>query len=341
MKKNDYRVSVNITVMVLLVLGIVLLTASGISAAPLRIGIAQIVAHPALDDCRDGFIAGMEKAGYVTGSDVVYDLQDAQGEMSNAIAIAQKYKDDKADLIVAIATPIAQAAAQVTSDIPIIIGAITDPIEANIAKSWESSGNNVTGMSDAAPNKTQIELIRRFLPEAKRVGTIYNAGEANSVVQIEEARKVCKELGLELAEVTASNSNEVITAAQSLAGRCDVFYIVTDNVAVSALSSIIKVSLDEKIPVVVADPPSVLNGALTSYGIDYYSLGERCAQKAIEVLDGKSPSEVPIGKLEQSEDLTFIINMDNANELDLSIPQDLLKEADSIVLAGTVWNRDK
>ena len=339
MMKNNSSTLMRVIVSLIFVIFLLLAVNSSVSAAPLKIGIAQIVAHPALDACRDGFMAGMEKAGFVSGVDVIYDLQDAQGEISNAIAIAQKFKDDKVDLIMAIATPIVQAAAQVTSEIPIIMGAITDPVAANVAKSWENSGNNITGMADAAPNKTQLELIPRFFPQAKRVGTIYNAGEVNSVVQVELSREICHELGMELVEATASNSNEVLLAAQSLAGRVDVLYIVTDNVAVSAFSSIVKVSLEEKIPIIVADPTMVAEGALASFGIDYFTLGEKSAEKAVEVLQGKLPTDIPIGKLEKPEDLTFIINIDNAEQVNLSIPKELLAEADSIVLAGIVWER--
>ncbi len=318
-----------------------LLMSGTVCAAPLKIGISQIVEHPALDNCRDGFVAGMEEAGYLAGEDVIYDFQNAQGEFSNAISIAQKFKDDNVDIIVAISTPIAQAAAQVTSEIPIIIGAITDPVAANIAERWESSGNNITGMSDAAPNEAQLKLIPRFFPEATRVGTIYNAGEANSVVQVELSREICQELGLELVEVTASNSSEVLMAAQSLAGRIDMFYIVTDNVAVSAFSSIVKVSLEEKIPIIVADPTFVPEGGLTSFGIDYFTLGQKSAEKAVQVLEGKLPTEIPIGKLEEPEDLKFVINLDIAEQLGLEIPLELLEEVDSIVLSGMSWNREK
>jgi putative tryptophan/tyrosine transport system substrate-binding protein len=312
-----------------------------VCAAPLKIGISQIVEHPALDNCRDGFVDGMEEAGFVTSEDVIYDFQNAQGEFSNAISIAQKFKDDNVDIIVAISTPIAQAAAQVTSEIPIIIGAITDPVAANIAESWESSGNNITGMSDAAPNEAQLKLIPRFFPDATRVGTIYNAGEANSVVQVELSGEICQELGLELVEVTASNSSEVLMAAQSLVGRVDVFYIVTDNVAVSAISSIVKVSLEEKIPIILADPTNIPDGGFASFGIDYFTLGQKSAEKAVQILEGKSPSEIPIGKLDKPEELKFVINMDIAQQLNLEVPDDLLMEADSIFLGGISWNRSE
>jgi len=341
MKKNENSILIRMCLIITLTVFLLFSISNTTFAEQLRIGISQIVTHPALDACREGFIAGLEQAGYVEGEDVVYDFQDAQGEFSNAISIVQKFKDDKVDMIVAISTPIVQAAAQVTSEIPIIIGAITDPVEANVVESWESSGNNLTGMSDAAPNRTQLELIPRFLPEAKRVGTIFNAGEANSVVQVDESRKICQELGLELVEVTASNSAEVLMAAQSLVGRVDVFYIVTDNVAVSAFSSIVKVSMEENIPTIVADPTMVPEGALTSFGIDYFTLGVKSAEKAVQILQGKLPTEVPIGKLEKPEDLTFIINVDNANQLNIAIPKELIDEADSIVFAGSIWERSE
>jgi len=206
-------------VVILMVVGTVLSVAA---AKPLVIGITQLVEHPALDDARDGFIAALEEAGFKEGEDVVYDLQNAQGDFTNAISIAQKFKDDKVDLIVAIATPTAQAALQVNKEIPIVINAVTDPVAANLAQSWESSGNNLTGMSDAAPNKQQIELIPRFLPKAKNVGTIYNAGEVNSVVQIGVAKEVCEELGLKLIEVTVSNSSEVLMVTHNMKQALDV-----------------------------------------------------------------------------------------------------------------------
>lgn len=324
----------------ILLLVLTLMIVGGVSslagAQPLVIGITQIVEHPALDAARDGFIAALEEAGYKEGEDVVYDLQNAQGDFTNAISIAQKFKDDKVDLIVAIATPTAQAALQVNREIPIVINAVTDPVAASLAKSWESSGNNLTGMSDAAPNKQQVELIPLFLPEAKNVGTIYNAGEANSVVQIEVARETCKELGLNLIEVTVSNSSEVLMAAQSLAGRVEAIYIVTDNTVVSALESVIKVCNQEKIALILADPSTVDKGALASYGIDYYSLGKKSGEIAIQILKGAKPSDIPIQTITDPKDLQFVVNLDTAKILGLSISEEILKDADKIIKDGKV-----
>ena len=324
----------------ILLLAIVLMIVGGVSslagAQPLVIGVTQIVEHPALDAARDGFIEALEEAGYKEGVDVVYDLQNAQGDFTNAISIAQKFKDDKVDMIVAIATPTAQAALQVNQEIPIVINAVTDPVAANLAKSWESSGNNLTGMSDAAPNKQQVELIPLFLPEAKNVGTIYNAGEANSVVQIEVAKETCKELGLNLIEVTVSNSSEVLMAAQSLADRVEAIYIVTDNTVVSALESVIKVCNEEKIALILADPSTVDKGALASYGIDYFSLGKKSGEIAVKIIEGAKPSDIPIQTITDPKDLQFVVNLDAAKILGISISEEIIKEADKIIKDGKV-----
>ena len=305
-------------------------------AAPLKIGITQIVEHPALDAAREGFIQALEEAGYTAGKEVIYDMQNAQGDFTNAISIAQKFKDDKVDLIVAIATPTAQAALQVNKEIPIIINVVTDPVAANLAKSWESSGNNLTGMSDAAPNKQQVELIPQFLPAAKNVGTIYNAGEANSVVQGEVAKEVCEELGLKLIEVTVSNSSEVLMAAQSLAGRVEAIYIVTDNTVVSALESVINVCNRQKIALIVADPSTVDKGALASYGIDYFSLGKKSGEIALRVIKGAKPSDIPIQSITDPNDLQFVVNLDVAKTIGISVSEEIIKAADKIIKDGKV-----
>ena len=329
-----------IKTMSILLLAIALMIVGGVSllaaAQPLVIGITQIVEHPALDAARDGFIAALEEAGFKEGEDVVYDLQNAQGDFTNAISIAQKFKDDKVDLIVAIATPTAQAALQVNKEIPIVINAVTDPVAASLAQSWESSGNNLTGMSDAAPNKQQVELIPQFLPAAKNVGTIYNAGEANSVVQIEVAKEVCEELGLKLIEVTVSNSSEVLMAAQSLAGRVEAIYIVTDNTVVSALESVINVCNRQKIALIVADPSSVDRGPLASYGIDYFSLGKKSGEIAVKIIKGAKPSDIPIQIITDPKDLQFWVNLDTAKTIGLSVSEEIIEAADKIIKDGKV-----
>ena len=322
--KNLWRMSI-----ALILVG--LMGSSLVFAAPLRIGINQLVEHPALDAAREGFIEALKEAGYDAGEEVIYDIQNAQGDFNNAISIAQKFKDDRVDMILAIATPVAQATAQVVQDIPIIITAVTDPVAANLAQSWESSGNNITGVSDAAPTDSQVKLILRFLPEIKSVGTIYNAGEANSVVQVEEARRTCKEIGLDLIEVTVSNSSDVLMAAQSLAGRVGAIYVVTDNTVVSAIDSVIKLCNQEKIALFVADPTTVEKGALASYGIDYFNLGKKTGEVALEVIKGAKPADVPIQKITDPQELQLVVNLKAAELLGIEVSEEILQEADKII----------
>lgn len=336
MRINSNLTKIFISISVILVVAILLVTGTAVFAKQLKIGISQIVEHPALDNCRDGFRETLEEAGFKEGVDVVYDLQNAQGDFNNAISIAQKFKDEKVDIIVAIATPTAQAALQVNQEIPIIINAVTDPVAANLVKSWENSGNNVTGMSDAAPNKQQVELIPRFLPEAKNVGTIYNAGEANSVVQIEVTKEACKELGLNLIEVSVSNSSEVLMAAQSLADRVDAIYIVTDNTVVSALESVVNVCNQGKIILIVADPSAVDKGALASYGIDYFSLGKKSGEIALRIINGEKPSDIPIQMVTDPNDLQFVVNLDTAKTIGLNVSEKIIAEADKIIQDGKI-----
>lgn len=291
------------------------------------IGITQIVEHPALDSARQGFIDAMTDAGYVEGEDVVYDIANAQNDKSNALTIAQKFANDKVDLIFAIATPTAQAAAQATTDIPVLITAVTDPVAAGLADSNEAPGGNVTGTTDMNPIAEQLELIKTFVPDAKNVGVIYNAGEVNSEVQVEIAKEVAGKMGLKLVEATVSTTADVNQAAGSLAGRVDAIYVPTDNTAVAALETILQVAEESKIPVIAGEGDSVKRGALATFGIDYYELGRQTAEMAIKVLKGEDPGKMPI---ETQKNMKLYLNKKAASAMGVEIPKDVLAEADEL-----------
>lgn len=294
----------------------------------ITIGVSQIVEHPALDAAKKGFIDYLNENGYKEGENVTYDLQSAQGDMNTATSIAQKFSGDNVDMILAIATPTAQAAAQATKDIPIVITAVTDPVAAKIVSSMEKPGANVTGTSDMNPIKEQISLIKEIKPDAKKVGVLYNSGETNSVVQIEEVKKIAPELGLEFVERAVTNSSEVKQAAESLSG-IDAIYVPTDNTVVSALDAVLMVAENMKIPVIAAEGESVKNGALLTYGIDYYELGRQTGQMAVKILKGEAkPADMPI---ETQKNLQLIVNKKAAERFGVTIPQKLLDEADELI----------
>ncbi|MFT9600051.1 ABC transporter substrate-binding protein [Mesobacillus sp.] len=291
-----------------------------------KIGITQIVEHPSLDATREGFIAALKDAGYEEGKNLKLDYQNAQGDMNNNASIAQKLVSDKNDLILAIATPSAQAAVQATKDIPILFSAITDPVSAELVQSFEEPGGNATGTSDTHPDaiKNTIASIKKFIPDAKKVGIIYNNGEPNSVINVKNAKEAIKEAGLEAVETTISTSSEVKQAAESMVGRVDVLYIPKDNTVVAALESVIAVGNDKDIPIFSGDGDSVKRGTFASYGFDYHDLGYTTGKMAVEILKGKKPSEIPVGF---PENLELIVNKNAAKEEGITLTEDLLKDA--------------
>lgn len=302
--------------------------AAGVSAAPLKVGITQIVEHPSLDKARQGFIDRLTELGYVEGQDIVYDIHSAQGDLSVARAIAEKFLADRVDMVLAIATPTAQAAAQVIKEIPILITAVTDPVAAGLVESIERPGTNVTGTSDLTPVEAQLTLLKLIAPAATRVGIVYNAGETNSVVQVQIARNVAAQRGLQVVEATAGNSSEVLQAAQSLQGRVDAIYVPTDNTVVSAIDAVVAVAERLKLPLIVGEESSVEQGGLATIGIDYYQLGRQTADIAHRVFQGENPAEIPI---EYQAEQTIIVNLGAAQRMNVQIPSELIAEAARVI----------
>lgn len=301
-------------------------TAAGPEAV--KIGIIQIVEHPALDAARLGFLAVLAENGYVEGENLTVDYQNAQGDMSTASAIAQKFAADKVDLILAIATPTAQAAASATTDIPILITAVTDPVAAKLVNSLDVPGTNVSGTTDMNPVEDQLKLLREVFPGAKNVGIIYNSSEVNSVVQVDLAKAAAADLGLTIVEAVATTSSEVLQAAQSLVGRVDSLYVPGDNTVVTALESVLKVAQENKLPVVSADTDSVKRGAIATLGIDYELLGRQTGEMALRVFAGEDVSTMPI---EAQQQLLLTVNPAGAEAMGITVPQALLDRADEVI----------
>lgn len=315
----------------LMLLGIMLIvTACGGAGSDemVKVGITQIIEHPSLDAAREGFKQAFIDGGYVEGETISFDEQNAQGDQSTASSIAGKFASDGVDLILAIATPTAQATAQAVSDIPIFITAVTEPVLAGLADSWERPGGNVTGTSDLNPVADQLRLLTEIAPDAKTVGIVYNSGEVNSEVQVDIAREVAEELGLELRLATVTGAGEVLQAAESLSG-VDAFYVPTDNTVVEGLEAMIQVAESRKIPLIVGEGDSVERGGLATWGIDYRDLGYQTGLMALKVLqEDADPADMAIETL---DDIKLIVNLDAAARMGIDIPQDILDRADSII----------
>lgn len=301
------------------------------SAKVKNVGIVQLVQHDALDASNKGFVDGLKEKGYEDGKNIKIEQQNAQGEQANAQTISKQFADGKKDLIFAIATPAAQSAYNATKDIPIIFTAVTDPVKAEIAKDWKSSGTNVTGTSDKVPVDKQIELLKQLLPNAKTVGVIYNTSETNSVIQVDELKAAAGKQGLAVKEVGVTNVNEINQNLASALGEIDVLYTPTDNTVASGYALVGKLCLDKNIPIIGAEEAVVTKGGLASIGIDYYKLGREAGLKAAEVLDGKKPSEVEITTLSE---MSFTINTDVVKKLNIKLPADI--EANAKKVTGGV-----
>lgn len=284
------------------------------------IGISQIVSHPSLDAARDGFKAALADAGY----DVDWDEQNAQGDQSIAASIAGTFASEDLDMVLAIATPTAIALAQAVTDTPVLFTAVTDPVGSALVDSMEEPGGNVTGTSDAVDVADLLELVTRISPDAETVGIVYNAGEPNAVTQVEWAQEAADELGLTIELATADTSNGVQQAADSL--DVDAFFVITDNTVVSALETLIQVAETKGIPVIASEGDSVARGAIATIGIDYYSLGYQTGEMAVRILKGEAdPATTPV---EVQTDLALYLNTGAAERMGVTLPDDLLAEAD-------------
>ena len=294
------------------------------SGEVLKIGIIQLMEHDALDQAYQGFVDGLAEAGYVDGENITIDYQNAQGEQANCVTIADKLVADQCDLVLAIATPAAQAMANATTEIPILVTAVTDPADAKLVESNEHPGGNVTGTSDLTPVAEQIQLLKDLVPDAQTVGLLYNSGEANSQFQMDLARAACEELGLETVDLTVSSTNEIQQVVESAIGKVDVLYTPSDNVIASAVPNVVMVSDPAGIPFIVGVEAMVETGGLATYGINYYNLGKLTAAQAVDILEGKSvPADMPIQYL---SDCTLVIDQEKAAALGVTIPQELLDQ---------------
>lgn len=310
-----------------LFLSLFLLFSFNAAAADYQIGISQFVEHPSLDLARKGFIDQLADEGFIEGENISLDLQNAQADFSTAQTIAQRFNQNNLDLVLAIATPSAQTAANVMSDTPVLITAVTDPVEAGVVNSMDKPGANVSGTTDMNPVAEQLELIRDFLPAIEKLGILYNPGEVNSVVQVDIAKEKAEEMGVELVEATVSNSSEVSLAVSSLIGNVDAIYVPTDNIIVSAMPTVLQTAYNNQIPVFASENNSVEQGAIATLGIDYYQLGRQTGAMAVRILKGEETADMPV---ESSEELKLYLNKSAADNIALTIPPELLEKADVI-----------
>ncbi|KAB3523560.1 sugar ABC transporter substrate-binding protein [Corynebacterium sp. zg254] len=288
-----------------------------------KIGINQLVQHPALDSAVKGFKEAFDEAG-ITAE---FDEKNANGEQSTALTIAQQFASDSKDLVLAVATPAAQATAQNITDKPVLFTAVTDAVSAELVDSNEKPGANITGTSDEAPIEDQLKLTKELVPDAKTVGIVYASGEVNSQIQVDQVKKAAKPLDLDVKTQTVSSVNEIQQAVEAL-GDVDAIYVPTDNMVVSGIASLVQVAEQKKIPVIGAEEGTVKGGAAATVGIDYEELGKQTGKMAIKILkDGADPADTPV---ETASEVTYYVNEKAAKNYGIEIPQAILDKAERV-----------
>ena len=287
------------------------------------IGILQLVQHPALDAATEGFQQAFKDAGV----EVEWDVQNANGEQATAVTIAQNFASSDLDMVLAVATPAAQASAQAMTDVPVLFTAVTDAVEAELVDSNEEPGGNVTGTSDAAPIGDQLDLLAEIVPDAKKIGIVYSSGEVNSEVQVKAAKEAASERGMEIVETTVTTANDIAQAAETL-GDVDAIYVPTDNTVVSGIASLIQVAEAKQIPVIGAESGTVEGGAVATLGIDYTKLGIQTGEMALKILqDGGEPARAPV---EFSKEFTYVVNEGAAERMGVTVPNEILEQAELV-----------
>lgn len=276
----------------------------------IKVGITQIVEQPALNKAKQGFKDALKEAGI----DVEYDEKNANGEVATANLIANTLVSSKPDLIYTIATTTTQAVAQATNDIPVVFSAITDPESAGVLK------ENVTGVSDRVNIKQQLELMKKLNPNAKKVGVIFNSSEQNSMVQVNDLKTAASELGMEVVATGVTQASEIPQASETLIAEVDMIYTPTDNLVASLINLITEKAIAAKKIVFGAEASHVEGGALITQGVDYYELGKRAGQMAIEILKGKKTSEIKFETIELND---IVVNENTLNALGISLPEEI------------------
>lgn len=311
-------------------IGATLLAAAGLlQAQEVRtVAITQIVEHPALDAVYQGVKDELAAQGFNEGENLKVMHESAQGNAAIASQIARKFVGDSPDVIVAIATPSAQTVAAAARNVPVIFSAVTDPVGAKLVPALEASGTNISGVSDMLPIDKHLDMLLRVMPDAKRIGTVYNPGEANAVSLVDLLEERLAARGLELVKAAATKTSEVLGASRSLVGEVDAIYLTTDNTVISAVEAVISVGERASIPVFAADTATVSRGAVAALGFNYYNHGRQTGAMVARVLNGKKPGDMPV---ETMDTLDLFVNPAAAERMGITLSDDLIQDAKEVV----------
>lgn len=287
------------------------------------VAIVQLVSHPSLDDIVAGIYDGLADAGYVEGDNLEVDFQNAEGDLNLLSTISEQVISQNPDLIFAVSTPVAQSLQNTSSEIPIIMAGVTDPLSANIVDNIEKPGGNISGVSDKVSHESQFELIQKIKPDLKKIGMIYTTTEDNSENEINEAKAVAEGLGIEVQVEGISSTLDIQMVAENLASQVEAIYVGSDNTIASALGNLLEITDQAGIPVFTTVDNFVAEGALSALAINQHETGLLAAREAVKVFEGTPVGELPIAFL---ENLQAVVNYETADRLGIEIPEEVQGE---------------
>lgn len=288
-----------------------------------QVGVLTLMHHPALDEIYRGFKAELKSSGYVDGKNVRIDYQNANNDQSNLRTMATRLTDEQSDVLVGITTPAAQALANTTSKTPIVLGAVTDPKASGLIKNLRHPEANITGVSDAAPVSQQLDLIKEFMPNLKTLGVIYTSSDSSAVSGFHEIERECKRRQINLKPFSIANSNDLNQVSEQMFSQVDAVIVPTDNTIAGAMETLVKNGNAAKKPIFPAAATMVKQGGLATYSVNQYKLGKMTGKMTVALLKGKKVSSLPIERVKKGEP---VINLKEAKELNLQVPQKFLRE---------------
>ncbi|HEM4955080.1 TPA: ABC transporter substrate-binding protein [Streptococcus suis] len=301
---------------------------SSTSTEKVKIGVLQFVTHDSLDEIYKGIKAGLEEGGYTTTDNLEIDFMNAEGDQSQVQTMSKKLVDNGNELLIGIATPAAQGLANATTELPIIMGAVTDPVGANLVTDLKNPGGNITGVSDQTPVADAVSLIKEITPEAKTIGVLYSSNEDNSKIQVAEFKAAAEEAGYTVLEYAVASSNEIAATVEVASSKADVLFTPVDNTVASAFSTVVSVANKTKTPIFTSVEDMVEGGGIASVTLSQYDLGVATGKMAAKILDGANPADTPVQIFNEG---TVVVNQKVAKELGITLSDDVISKASKVI----------
>ncbi|HEM6489395.1 ABC transporter substrate-binding protein [Streptococcus sp. 2022WUSS083] len=298
------------------------------STAKVKIGVLQFVTHDSLDEIYKGIKAGLEEGGYTTTENLSIDFMNAEGDQSQVQTMSKKLVDNGNELLIGIATPAAQGLANATTELPIIMGAVTDPVGANLVTDLKNPGGNITGVSDQTPVADAVSLIKEITPDAKTIGVLYSSNEDNSKIQVAEFKAAAEEAGYTVLEYAVASSNEIAATVEVASSKADVLFTPVDNTVASAFSTVVSVANKTKTPIFTSVEDMVEGGGIASVTLSQYDLGVATGKMAAKILDGANPEDTPVQIFNEG---TVVVNQKVAKELGITLSDDVISKASKVI----------